>query len=149
LKSVRNGRQERSTSAWRAKGPERIYRKDVALPAIRRYHVLLMMTFKSNIFKVVETEASQIYRFANPVQRPPKLAGGQGAGLRVASVGFDCACGGKSVLQVDFGSLQPLQPNHIRFPQNNRLKCLNCGLQHDIAELRKEIESKVGEPIVF
>jgi hypothetical protein len=32
LKSVRNGRQERSTSAWRAKRPERIYRKNVALP---------------------------------------------------------------------------------------------------------------------
>ncbi len=36
--------------------------------AVHRYHTLLQMTFSSNIYKVIETPTSQIYRFLNQLR---------------------------------------------------------------------------------
>ena len=43
--------------------------------AIRRYHVLLQMTFESNIYKVFETTDSQIYRFLSMPAPAPQQTG--------------------------------------------------------------------------
>jgi len=38
--------------------------------AIRRYYTLLQMSFATNIYKLIETPASQIIRFLSPALAP-------------------------------------------------------------------------------
>ena len=45
------------------------YSKNLPLAeAIRRYHALLQIAFHTNIYKVIETPCSQIYRFISPIE---------------------------------------------------------------------------------
>lgn len=141
------------------------YTKDAKLAdAIRRYHVLLRMTFDTtNIYKLIETPTSQIYRFFNqqfqfaipggipfPPQVPLPIAPGQqpmpptpgqsvvGAG---AMVQFVCAkCKKIHTLQADFDRQQPLQPGAQRFPSNDILICDQCKMSHNLVALRRQLE---------
>jgi hypothetical protein len=123
--------------------------------AIRRYHVLLQMTFDTtNIYKLTETPTSQIYRFFNQqaqftVPAPAIIPGGmpdQPPGVPVAiaqgaMIPFVCgSCRKVHNLQADFDKLQPLQPGAERFPSNDTLVCNQCGMSHNLVGLRRQIE---------
>jgi len=130
--------------------------------AIRRYHVLLQMTFETtNMYKIVEMAGSQIYRFALsqqiqvavpsgfpfpqpavPVQpglqRPPLVPGVAPAG---AVVQFVCnKCKKVHKLQADFDHQRPLQPGTERFPGNDILVCDQCQTSHNLLALRRQLE---------
>jgi len=132
------------------------YSKDAKLAdAIKRYHVLLQMTFDTtNIYKIIETPTSQIFRFVNQIQiaipggppgaqpmpgLPPQIPQVQGpAG---AMIPFQCGkCKKTHTLQADFDQLQPLQPGAERFPSNDVLVCNNCGTSHNLVALRRQLE---------
>ena len=114
--------------------------------AIRRYHVLLQMTFEPNVYKGFETTTSQIYRFLVPAVAP----GPQGGGVaQQALVGLVCKkCGKEHHLQADFGQKKPLQPGAKRFPKDDILICDKCGTRHNIADARRQVELKAKREVI-
>jgi len=116
--------------------------------AVQRYYTLLQMTFGTNVYKLVETATSQIYRFLTPVaparpQLPP--VGGDG----VAVIDITCTpCGQASKLQANLGKPQPLRAGHLPFPANNVFSCPKCGVKHSMAEARRQLEEQTGQPVV-
>ena len=131
------------------------YTKETELAdAIRRYHVLLQMTFENtSIYKLFETPTSQIQRFfqvqmavpgigqpqvPSPGQQPGNPLVGVPTGAMAA---FQCGkCKKTYQLQADFDEVQPLQPGAERFPSNDVLVCNQCGMSHNLGALRKQLE---------
>ena len=106
--------------------------------AIRRYYVLLRMTFDTTIYKVFETSASQIYRFESlPVsQLPPPTA-------QMSVLELTCKkCQKVFKVQANLDDDIPLQPGHIAFPDDNKLKCPGCGTEHDLIATRQQLEAQ-------
>ncbi len=130
------------------------------LDAIRRYHTLLQMLFDTNCYKVIETTHSQIYRFlAPPAQQMgmplPMIGGGLPGPVPGATppggvaIGFACpACGEAIQIQAKFKPDQPDNPNAIRWPPGDLLKCSRCGADHDMKDARQQLESQFGAPVV-
>jgi hypothetical protein len=105
--------------------------------AIRRYFVLLQMTFDTNIYKVFETPVSQIVRFlavtGEEAQRAP--------GAPFVVVDIKCQrCGKALKVQANLGQSHPLQDGCLPFPRENKLPCPGCGVEHDLTPLRRQIE---------
>ena len=137
------------------------YTRDPELAdAIRRYQVLLQMTFDSTgIYKLYETPISQINRLVAQIGIPgiaqpipgmpgvqPMVQGAQQAG---AIVQFECPkCKNVSRLQADFEKQKPLQPGMLRFPANNFLNCSKCKTAHNLLALRQQVESQMNRKIV-
>lgn len=63
------------------------------LDAVRRYHTLLQMLFESNCYKVIETSASQIYRFSVPPVQAQSGLPGMPPGATPASAQANIVCG--------------------------------------------------------
>jgi hypothetical protein len=138
------------------------YSKDANLAdAIRRYQVLLQMTFdQTPIYKLFETPSSQIQRFfaqfpmgiqgfGQPIQLPmPGQQPAPGQPLMPgqmqpssALVQFKCPkCGKMHQLQADFDKQQTLQPGSERLPSKDVLTCKQCGMSHNLAALRGQLE---------
>jgi ClpP class serine protease len=114
--------------------------------AIMRYYTLLQMSFATNIYKVIETAHSQIYRFIpQPAQVAPAAAGKPQAAL----IEVLCSqCGERHQVQANLGVAQPLQPGNIPFPGNNRLKCPKCAAETDLSDARRQIEAQAKQKVV-
>lgn len=122
--------------------------------AIRRYHILLQMTFDStNVYKVIETPESQIYRFVVSQQIQitgtpgiPIVPGAKKIQLPMAQptgamLQFGCPkCGKVHILQADFDAEHPLQPGAERFPANDILICSQCHTTHNLVAMRRQVE---------
>lgn len=115
--------------------------------AIVRYYTLLRMSFDTNMYKMIETVESQIYRFVvgpNPggVPIPDKQ--------KIAGVDFECPkCKEHFLIQLNLGQSEPLKPGHVPFPiVDNVFKCPNCSAQSNMANLRLQIEAQTGRKIV-
>lgn len=113
--------------------------------AIRRYHTLLQMTFESNVYKVFETPVSQVYRFAVPQAPPVPQAGKPGS----AVAELDCPkCKTHFKIQVNFGEDQPIKAGNQPFPKGNLFKCLKCGAETDLSDLRRQIEAQTKQKVI-
>ncbi len=139
------------------------YSKDATLAdAIRRYHVLLQMTFdQTPIYKLFETPSSRIQRFF--AQLPTGIPGfGQPMPLPApgqqpipgqilptsAMVQFKCPkCGKAHALQADFDKQHPLQGGTERFPSKDVLICKQCGMSHNLVALRSQLELQTGRKL--
>jgi len=113
--------------------------------AIQRYFTLLKITFDTtNMFKVYETPASQIYRFVTP----PSGQGPQPANLDVILVDFECPnCHTVTKLQANLKPGVPLQPDVVAFPANDMFICPSCKGNIHLGNLRKQIESQTKKHI--
>ncbi len=116
---------------------------------IRRYYILLRMTFESNIFKLFETPTSQIIRFEHvnvmgpPVPTPVQDKANQ------AIVGLTCKkCNTVMKIQGNLGVQSPLLPGHLPFPANNKLQCPTCGVAHDLIQARQQVEAQSKKPLL-
>lgn len=117
--------------------------------AIQRYHTLLQMTFTSNIYKVIETPTSQIYRFSVPQGVPAPEQGAPPGATRKVMLDLRCNnCGHAVKIQASLGDPQPLEAGAIPFPDDNIFKCPNCGIQHDLSQARRQIESQSKKSVV-
>ena len=106
---------------------------------------MLQMTFATNIYKVFETQTSQVYRFIAP-QAPAALPM---QNTEVAILGLKCGrCGANQKIQADLGKKQPLQAGHVPFPANNLPACSQCGAQQDLSDARREVEAGAKKKIV-
>jgi hypothetical protein len=136
------------------------YSQDPALcDAIRRYHVLLQMTFATNVFKIFETPVSQIMRIEAIQQiaipglplNPP--AGTPGAAMaqtiQAAEIAIGCGnCGTQIKVHASFQKGVPKPLGAVPFPVDNKLKCPTCGTEHDVAEARRQLEAQARRPIM-
>jgi hypothetical protein len=131
--------------------------------AISRYYTLLRMTFDStNMFKIIETVSSQIYRFVTPSQPAQPLgppAARRGIPLPpilgpavsdIAGIGYQCpSCKHKFMIQVNLGQTAPLQPGSLAYPLDNDIfKCPNCGVENNLLPIRLQIEAQSGRKAV-
>lgn len=128
--------------------------------AISRYYTLLRMTFDTtNMFKVIETVSSQIYRFVvPPIPAPPMIPGlpgipGPGPAQAVgemAAIGYQCPkCKQGFKIQVNLGQPAPLLPGHIAYPLDNDIfKCPNCMSENNLSPIRLQIEAQSGKTAV-
>lgn len=114
--------------------------------AIRRYYTLLQITFASNMYKIIETPKSQIYRFIAPqVPAPPQ----QPSVGEVAEIVVQCGkCKSEWKVQANIGRHQPLMEGSLPFPADNKLKCPNCSADIDLSEPRRQIEAQAKKPVV-
>ena len=117
--------------------------------AIRRYYILLRMTFESNIFKLFETPTSQIIRFERVnVMGPPVTTPVQDKANQ-AIVGLTCKkCNTVMKIQGNLGVQAPLLPGHLPFPANNKLQCPTCGVAHDLIQARQQVEAQSKKPLL-
>ena len=114
--------------------------------ALNRYYTLLQMTFHSNIYKLIETEKAQIYRFANQPAPIPKKINKTG---QMGFIDLECKkCGNIMKIQINMGKKQPLQQGSVEFPQNNKLKCSNCQTIMELSDLRRQLEAQSGQKMV-
>lgn len=112
--------------------------------AIRRYHTLAQMTFDATpIYKIFETQRSQILRFTNVISAPSAAEGAEAAIIEIACP----KCKTVSKVQANLKK-GPIQPGHIPFPASNLFRCPNCHNGIDIAAQRQKIERSAGKPIV-
>ena len=115
--------------------------------AIRRYYILLRMTFESNIFKLFETPTSQIARFerVNIVGPPVPVQD------KANQVIIDLTCKKCNTVMKVQGNLRvqsPLLPGHLPFPANNKLQCPTCAVAHDLVQARQQVEAQSKKPLL-
>ncbi len=116
--------------------------------AIRRYHILLQMTFGSSVYKLFETPTSQIMRHV-VIGQPKAAAPTKLAGPGVCELDIECQqCQTKTKLQANLGQKRPIKSGFTPFPKDNRFICPGCGAEHSVAELRRDIEGQTKLPIV-
>lgn len=112
--------------------------------AIRRYFILLEMTFDTAIYKVFETPNSQIYRYLGlPADKAVK-----GISAESAVVDVKCnKCKNKIKIQANFKKGLLIEKGSIPFPPDNQFKCIQCGAEADLSSLRKQIEAQTKKKI--
>ena len=114
--------------------------------AITRYYTLLQMTFSSNLYKIYETLDSQVVKFLTPQMALPQQT------LQPANNAiFDLQCGKcktNSKIQANFGRPQPLEPNCLPFPPDNKFRCPSCGTEHDLSDTRRQLETQTKKRVV-
>src|SRR5690606_16480601 len=102
-------------------------------------------------FKLVETPNSQIYRGLKTGAPPLRQPSGPGGGGQTAIADIDVRCnncGHTTKVQANLGQAHPLKPGSVPFPPNNRLKCSNCSMEHDLSPHRRDIEAQTGLPLI-
>lgn len=124
------------------------YAEDAALAdAVRRYHTLMQMTFDTSIYKLFETPTSQMYRWQQ--EGPAQLPAPPPEQLASARVGYPCGnCGAELRLQLNFADGVPLEDGVIAFPADGRAKCPKCGTEHDVSQVRVQVEAQAGKPVL-
>ena len=115
--------------------------------AIRRYYILLRMTFESNILKLFETPKGQIIRFENvKIEKAPVPTQGK---VNQAIAAITCKnCNTVMKVQGNLGVQSPLLPGHLSFPANNKLQCPTCGVVHDLVQARQQVEAQSKKPLL-
>ena len=117
--------------------------------AIHRYHVLLQMTFETNIYKMIETPESQILRFmrAQTEISPP---GGLPSPTGRAMLGIKCPnCEQESKIQANLGKPRQIEDDCLPFPENDKFSCPNCQTEIDLSSQRRELEAQSRQRVVF
>lgn len=112
--------------------------------AITRYYTLLRMTFESTmIYKIFETQTSQIYRHLMPVSQGPEP--GNSVVVEVSCKN----CGANFKVQANLKAGIPIEPGNIPYPSSGDiLKCPQCAIDHNLIGLKTQIESKTGRKVV-
>lgn len=121
--------------------------------AISRYFILLIMTFdQTSIYKIYETPTSQVLRQSVqsvPMPMPSKRVQNLRVPQPVAQVEYQCPkCKKLMRIQASFLPNMPVVKGYLKFPQNNKIVCSNCGLESDISIIRMQIESQARQKIL-
>lgn len=123
--------------------------------AVTRYHALMQISFSStSLYKIIETESSQVLRFSSPAIAAPQIVG-LPAQAPLASVpasqadlNVKCVCGTTSSLQANLIPGQPLEGGKLAFPPNDNFVCPTCGMSHNLRGARLQIEAQTKQKII-
>lgn len=121
--------------------------------AIRRYFVLLQMTFAApqGVYKIFETPYSQIMSFEAQQQLllPNQMQAPNPQNAETVDVNHNCAqCHTPLKVQANLDLPRPLKKGRIPFPTNNLLNCPKCGNKIDLSNARLQIEKLTKRRIV-
>lgn len=123
--------------------------------AIVRYYTLLRMTFdNTNMYKLIESTDSQIYRFSTPNVPPPtppmnNLPQG-GNTVNNIILTFQCPnCQNTYKIQAILDVNTPRDPNLIQYPKNDIFVCPNCGASSNIGHAKLQIEAQTKKKIIL
>ncbi len=119
--------------------------------AIRRYYVLLRMTFdhRPDVIKVIETPDAHIVRHAaSPVALPKGMAPRRPAVDHVI-VEVECPkCKTKSRVQANLVQGVSLEPGALLFPKDNVWMCPQCKNPGNLTPIREALQSQLQRPIL-
>lgn len=122
------------------------YSKDKDLfDAIRRYYTLLKMSFDTtNVFKIYETQNTQLYRFETSSASPtPRVEQDK------VEISFKCKkCNTESILQANLKEGVELLKGNIPFPEDNIFICPGCNNRNEVSTIRMQVESQIKKKIV-
>lgn len=111
--------------------------------AIMRYYTLMRMAFGSSIYKIFETIESQVYQYFMPLGNPPMTIGDKAIG------DFDCPkCHNISKIQLNFEKGVEVEEGCIKYPSNDIFKCSKCNEEHNLGEMRRQLELQVRKKVV-
>lgn len=116
--------------------------------AINRYFTLLKISMEStNMYKIFETDSTQIQRFG--VQNVlPNRAALQNA--KDVLIDFDCpGCKTKHKIQALLDKDAKVQPVAYPYPKNDIFVCPKCGANSNLSSMRLQIEGQLGKKIIF
>ena len=125
--------------------------------AILRYQALMQISFTTtNLYKIFETETSQILRFVSPNVPPPMMTGlpQSPVGMPPGAIGkaildVNCnKCGTVTKVQANFGRAQPLDPGAVAYPKNDKLNCPKCGMEHDLTNAKRQVEAQTKQRVI-
>ena len=120
-------------------------KNDELFDAIRRYYVLLKMSFDTaNVFKIYETMSTQLYRFDISSATPVPQVEHDKAEIRLVCQ----KCKTELTLQANLKEGIELQKGNIPFPEDNICICPICNTRHDVNALRMQVESQTKKKIV-
>lgn len=108
--------------------------------AIMRYHALLRINFDTaNVFKIVETQFSQIYRLTAVTGVPKSKPGAQ-------TLEVECnQCHSKMMVQFNLNEKVALKEGFLKYPvDTNHLFCQKCHLDINLTDFRRQTEAKTG-----
>jgi hypothetical protein len=115
--------------------------------AITRYYTLLRMAFETNLYKLVETSGSQIYRYGGAQAVPPPK--NQVPNAKAINVRFNCGkCKQVIQLQANFEKDVPLKINNLPFPANNVVKCPSCETDNNVGVIRLQLEAQTNRKVI-
>jgi hypothetical protein len=109
----------------------------------------------TNIYKVFESESTEVWNFATSVAAAPStppstppLPGGRVAGKAVTTI--KCLkCNTENKVQANFGAPLPIDAEAIPFPRDAKLNCRGCGNLIDLTGLKAQLEAKFKQPLTF
>ncbi|MEE8403473.1 MAG: hypothetical protein V3R93_06940 [Candidatus Hydrothermarchaeaceae archaeon] len=111
--------------------------------AIRRYYILLRMSFDSNTYKVFETVDSQVYRFLIPPASQSMTIGEK------TIAGLLCRkCNTEFKIQFNFKKGVKLEEGCFKYPSDDIFRCPSCGEQHNLSEMRRQLELQAKKEVV-
>lgn len=118
--------------------------------AIRRYFVLLQMTFaNTNVYKIFETPTSQIMSSVAPQAQQVLNSLPEQVDLETAQIEVVCPnCKNKINIQANLSKGQSVEKGVIPFPHNDKLICPNCQTEINLTNIRQQIEAQSGKKIV-
>lgn len=111
--------------------------------AIMRYHALLRIGFDTaNVFKIIETQFSQIYRLTSVAGMPKPKPGAQ-------VVDVECKCHNKLKVQFNLNEKAALKEGCLEYPlDTNRLFCQKCHSEINLTDFRRQTEAQTGMAFV-
>ncbi|MGP4073045.1 SDH family Clp fold serine proteinase [Piscibacillus sp. B03] len=116
--------------------------------AIKRYNALMRMTFDSNIYKMIETINSQIYRFFNENINSAPIPQKNDSHEHIF-VDLKCKCGYTNKIQVNFKSKQQPEKGYKLINDDGTVECENCSNQMDVTRMIREIESQTKKKVIL
>jgi hypothetical protein len=125
------------------------YSQDAELnDAVQRYHTLLQMTFDNGVYKLFETQRSQIIRFVQPAAAPPVMQGQPRDGMVVVLEVACPTCRNQSRVQANIGQPQPIERGCLPYPKDDKLVCPHCKTVIDLSTHRAQIEAEARRPVI-
>jgi ATP-dependent protease ClpP protease subunit len=111
----------------------------------------------SNIYKIYESEAVEMYKVAvtqnQPMQMVPNPGVNPAIGAALASfatAGLRCnTCGTDYKIQVNFAPNVPLQPGSEAFPKSGSFVCRKCHTVHNLQGLKMQIEAATKRTVIL
>ncbi|WP_067728881.1 SDH family Clp fold serine proteinase [Oceanobacillus damuensis] len=114
--------------------------------AIKRYRALLSKSFDSNIFKIIETGDSQIYRHLNGQNNTPQKPQERD----IFFVDVKCTkCHYVNKIQINVAKPKPIQKGYKSISEDGTVICYGCSEQVNLTQLLKQIEAKAKKPVVI
>ena len=117
--------------------------------AITRYYTVMRMSFDSQIYKIMETRRSQIYRYVKVNQPTQEVTPAQLAKATDMLANVNCpSCRQIIPLQLKFSKGVADKENKVQFPNDDKLKCPHCRADVNLSQMRRDIEVKTGRTIL-